>query len=110
MKNLLNKPDIGLLIFRIFIGLSMALVHGFTKLPPNDDLVSGVAAIGFPIPVVFAWMAALSEFVGGLFIASGLFTRYAALFLGFTMSVAAFVVHAKDPFQVKEMALMFLFS
>lgn len=110
MKNLLNKPDLGLLVFRLFIGLSMALAHGFGKLPPNDQLVGGVEGMGFPLPLVFAWGAALSEFLGGLFIAMGLYTRYASAFLGFTMAVAAFIAHANDPFGTKEMALIYLVS
>ena len=73
-------------------------------------LIQGLGSMGFPFPVAFAWAAALGEFLGGLGIAFGLFTRWAAFFMGFTMSVAAFVAHAADPFQKKEMALLFLTS
>lgn len=86
----------------------MAFAHGLGKLPPSEQLIGGVTAMGFPLPIVFAWAAALSEFLGGLLIAAGLFTRYAAFFLGFTMVVAVFKVHAADPFNVKEMALLYL--
>jgi putative oxidoreductase len=110
MTKIFARPDLGLLLFRIFIGLAMGFAHGLGKIPPNDELIGGVAALGFPIPTVFAWLAALSEFFGGLFIAIGLFTRYAASFLGFTMFVAAFLAHAQDPFQNKEMALLYLVS
>lgn len=110
MAKIFYQPDLGLLLFRLFIGITMAFAHGLGKLPPNEQLIGGVAAIGFPAPLVFAWMAALSEFLGGLCLAAGLFTRYAAAFLGFTMAVAAFVVHAQDPFQTKEMALLYLFA
>lgn len=108
VKNFFNQPDLGLLLFRVFIGASMAFAHGLGKIPPPEQLIQGVTGMGFPMPVVFAWAAALSEFAGGILIALGLLTRPAALFLGFTMAVAAFVVHAADPFQVKEMALLFL--
>jgi putative oxidoreductase len=110
MAKIFYQADLGLLLFRLFIGLVMAFAHGLGKLPPNEQLIGGVAALGFPIPVLFAWMAALSEFLGGLLIAAGLFTRHAALFLGFTMFVAAFGAHAQDPFQNKEMALLYLIS
>lgn len=110
MAKIFYQPDLGLLLFRLFIGITMAFAHGMGKLPPNEQLIGGVAAIGFPMPVIFAWMAALSEFLGGLCLAAGLFTRYAAAFLGFTMAVAAFVVHSQDPFQTKEMALLYLFA
>jgi putative oxidoreductase len=49
--------------------------------------------MGFPLPVLFAWAAALSEFAGGIAIALGLFTRWAAVLAAATMLVAAFVRH-----------------
>lgn len=110
MKSLLYNSDLGNLLFRLFVGLSMALAHGLGKIPPSEQFISGVEGLGFPLPVVFAWSAGLAEFVGGLLIASGLFTRWSALFLGFTMAVAAFGRHASDPFNVKEMALLYLFA
>lgn len=108
MKKIFNNPDIGLLLFRLFAGLAMAYAHGLGKVPPPEQLVAGVAAMGFPLPILFAWSAALSELVGGALIAVGLFTRWAAAFLGFTMAVAGFVVHAADPFNVKELAFFYL--
>jgi putative oxidoreductase len=110
LKSFFNQPDFGLLIYRIFIGLSIAFAHGLSKLPPSEQMLQGVESMGFPLPVLFAWAAALSEFVGGLLIAAGLFTRHASVFLGFTMAVAAFKVHADDPFKVKELALLYLVS
>jgi putative oxidoreductase len=93
---------------RIFSGLALALAHGWGKLPVSADFVQFVARMGFPLPVLFAWSAALSEFVGGLLLAAGLCTRPAAFFVAVTMSVAAFIVHADDPFVRKEPALLFL--
>lgn len=110
MKKLIHNPDLGLLIFRLFVGLAMAFSHGLGKLPPSEQLIAGVTAMGFPLPILFAWSASLSEFLGGLLIATGLYTRWASAFLGFTMAVAAFVAHAADPFGKKEMALLYLFS
>lgn len=108
MKKILNQPDLGLLIFRLFLGLAMALAHGLGKLPPPDRMIEGVTAMGFPLPIVFAWAAALAEFVGGILIAVGLFTRYSAFFLGITMAVAGFIVHGADPFGNKELAFFYL--
>ncbi len=108
MKRFFNNADLGLLLFRLFMGLAIAFAHGLGKLPPSEQLISGVESMGFPLPVLFAWAAALSEFLGGVLIASGFFTRYAALFLGFTMGVAAFVQHAADAFKSKELALFYM--
>lgn len=108
MKQWIHSPDLGLLLFRLFVGLAMAFAHGLGKLPPSDQFIGGVGSMGFPVPIVFAWAAALSEFLGGLFIAGGLLTRWAALFLGGTMAIAGFVAHAADPFMRKEMAFLYL--
>lgn len=64
--------------------------------------------MGFPAPVVFAWAAALSEFLGGFSLLLGLFTRPAAIFVACTMFSAAFIRHAGDPFSNKEKALLYL--
>lgn len=102
--------EISMTALRVYVGLAMALAHGLGKVPPSEKLIEGVTAMGFPVPILFAWSAGLSEFLGGLFIAVGLFTRPSALFLGITMAVAAFVAHAADPFQNKELALFYLFA
>lgn len=91
-----KAADIGLLILRL-AGLYMA-VHGWGKVGmltggQADMLIGGVGKLGFPAPVVFAWAATLAEFAGGLLVAVGLFTRYAAAFTAFTMFVASFFQH-----------------
>lgn len=100
--------DFAALILRLFAGLTMAFAHGLGKIPPPEMLVQGLGAMGFPAPEFFAWAAALAEFAGGLLLALGLLTRPAAFFMAFTMAVAAFGAHAADPFQKKEMALLYL--
>lgn len=89
------------------MGLGIAS-HGYEKIFGGhiNRFAEGVAKLGFPIPAVFAWAAA-SEFVGGTLIALGLGTCVAALFVFATMSVAAFIRHAVDPFHVKELALAY---
>ncbi len=73
-------------------------MHGWGKVAAlsvggGSRIIEDVASLGFPAPAVFAWAAALSEFVGGLCIGLGLGTRVAALFAGFTMLVAAVARH-----------------
>jgi putative oxidoreductase len=88
--------DLGLLILRL-TGLYLAIGHGWGKVvglaSGQTRFIEGVASMGFPLPVVFAWAAALSEFAGGILIALGLFTRWAAVSAAATMFVAAFVRH-----------------
>ena len=99
--------DAGLLVLRAGAGLAMALAHGLGKLPPSAGFVEGTADLGFPVPVVFAWLAALAEFGGGLLVAVGLATRPAAALTAFTMATAFFGAHAGDPFGDREMAFVY---
>lgn len=101
--------ELSMTALRVFFGLAMALGHGLSKMPINEKFVGGVAAMGFPYPSLFAWLAALSEFGGGLLIAFGFATRGGALAVAFTMSVAVFLRHAQDPFGMKELAFTYLF-
>ncbi len=100
--------DVGTLIPRAAFGLTMAFAHGLGKLPPSERFLQGLTGMGFPAPELFAWLAGLSEFAGGLFLAIGLFTRPAAFFLAFTMGVAFFIAHGADPFQKKELAFLYM--
>jgi len=102
-----GASDLASLVLRMFTGLALALAHGMGKVPPSERFVNGVGELGFPVPLLFAWAAALAEFAGGLLLAAGLFTRPAALMILMTMLVAAFRRHAADPFADKEKALLF---
>ena len=88
--------DIGLLVLRL-AGLYLALGHGLDKVAGlaggQSRFPEGLAGMGIPAPVLFAWAAALAELAGGLAMTVGLFTRWAAAMAGFTMFVAAFGRH-----------------
>lgn len=86
-----------LLILRM-AGVSLAFAHGWPKVfalvtGQAEPLIRAVAELGFPLPMLFAWAAGLSELAGGLLIAVGMWTRIAASFTAFTMTVAAFLRH-----------------
>jgi putative oxidoreductase len=98
--------DFGLLVFRVFVGLSLALAHGWGKVPPGGEFVKGVTALGFPAEA--AWLTMLTEFFGGLALAAGFATRPAALAMIVNFSVAGFMAHAADPYLRKELPFMFL--
>ena len=104
--------SIGLLLLRVMGGAGIAM-HGYQKLfGGNIDQFAKMAVepLGFPVPLVFAYMAGLAEFLGGIFIAVGLLTRLASIPLLFTMCVAVFMVHVKngDPVARMEPALVYL--
>ena len=89
--------SIGLLILRLGIG-GYLITHGWGKL--QMLLAGGADKFGDPIGIGSTLSLALvttSEFVCALLILLGLATRLAALPVVVSMAVAAFVVHAKDP-------------
>ncbi|MCF7802999.1 MAG: DoxX family protein [Candidatus Marinimicrobia bacterium] len=104
-----HRIDIGLLWLRVLMGLGI-MTHGYRKIFSGnmDGFANGVADLGFPLPELFAWLAALSEFAGGWMLVLGLGTRIAAIFLIGTMFVAAFLQHAGDSFGTREKSLMYL--
>jgi putative oxidoreductase len=107
--------DLGFTILRTAIGLMMAFGHGLAKVPPTEGFVKLVGNLGFPAPAAFAWAAGLSELVGGVLIALGLFTRPASGLLACTMGVAALMQHSADPLfsrtgPSKEMAVLYLLA
>ena len=87
----------GLALLRIGAGLMMAIGSGLPKVPPGEQFVGMVEGLGFPLPLFFAWLAGLAEFVGGLLLAAGILTRPAAAALLVTMLVAVLGAHAGDP-------------
>lgn len=103
----LKGPDLGLLILRLGAALLMITQHGLPKL-----LAYGEKSASFSDPLgltpgISLALAIFAEFFCSLAVALGFYTRLAALPPLFTMGVAAFVVHASDPFKVKEKALLF---
>ncbi len=104
---------VGLLWLRILMGIGISY-HGYGKIFGGANFGEGVKklagftqSMGFPLPYFFAWLAALSEFLGGILIVGGFGTRIGAFFVFVTMTVAAFMAHANDPFKIKELALCY---
>lgn len=99
--------SIGLLILRIGIG-GYLITHGWGKL--QMLLAGGADKFGDPIGLGSTLSLALvtaSEFFCALLIILGLGTRIAAVPVVISMSVAAFVVHAKDPWSMETAANAF---
>jgi len=105
MNNTLLK-DIGLAILRIGAAMMM-LVHGYGKLQMliNGDEFANPIGLG-ATPSLF--LTVVGEFVCPILIIIGLKTRLATIPTIITMAVAAFVVHGADPFQKKELAIIYL--
>lgn len=117
IKSLVNKwcsakccglvADIGHLFLRVSVS-SMMLTHGYGKLMSYSE-----RADSFPDPLgvgsSFSMaLAVFAEFFCALALLIGLGTRFVSIPLMITMIVAAFVMHAGDPFNKRELALMYL--
>lgn len=99
--------DFGLLLLRLVIGGLMAH-HGWDKLA---KVLDGNMAFADPIGIgnyPSLYLTIFAEFVCSLLLVLGLFTRLAVIPIIITMLVAILVVHAADPLQVKELAIIYL--
>jgi putative oxidoreductase len=101
------SQQIGKLALRLLVGGFM-LTHGLPKLQNFEDL-----STVFPDPLgvgssLSLGMIVFAEVVCSILLILGLFTRLASIPLIIGMAVAAFLIHANDPFNVKEMALLYM--
>ena len=102
--------DLALLIARVGVSASM-LTHGLPKLM----MLFGEGPIQFPGvmgmgPELSLFLAVFAEVICAIFVLVGLGTRLASIPLIVTMVIAVFMIHAADPFAVKEMGLLYLFA
>lgn len=102
------SADCAVLILRVGISCLM-LTHGYAKL---TNFLGGDRAFADPIGIgeeLSYVLTICAEFGCSILIILGLGTRAALIPLIITMVVVATIVHAKDPFDMKEHALLFLF-
>ena len=102
------NTDLGLLILRAFVGMTMMVSHGWGKmtrlLEGNTDFAD-VFGMGEAPSLV---LAVFAEVICSALLTLGLFTRWALIPLMITMLVAVFYIHANDPFSKQEFGLLFL--
>ena len=89
----------GITLLRLAIG-GIFVAHGSQKLfiYGRSGVTGAMAHMGIPFPAISAVLATLTEFVGGIALLLGLFTRLAALPVAFAMFVALAKVHFKGGF------------
>jgi putative oxidoreductase len=101
--------DIGLLVIRVGFSCTM-IPHGWMKYQNFDKLSTAFLdpfGIGMKASLILAIFA---EVVCSVLVILGLATRLALTQLIGTMVVAFFIVHANDPMQKKELALVYLMA
>ncbi len=104
------NTDLASLILRLTFGISMLAFHGYSKLLRWDE-ISLKFAEPFGIPAYWsAGLTIFAEFFCCIFIVLGLFTRFATIPIIICMAVAAFKIHAGDPWEDKEGSLGYMMA
>ena len=101
------NTDLAALLLRLIFG-GLFVRYGYNKviaydqiLPMFQDLIGIGSKLSFNL-LIFA------EFFCGFLVLIGFFTRLAVIPIFIAMAVAFFIAHAKDPFDVKALAFVFL--
>jgi putative oxidoreductase len=99
---------LGLLMMRVAAGGMLLFGHGWAKLIGFAERSATFPdPLGIGSPAVSLGLAVFAEVACAAAVVVGLATRLAAIPVVFTMLVAAFVVHAGDPWSRKELALLY---
>lgn len=102
------SPDLALLALRLWLGASMLLLHGWSKLIGWEKMSPGFSD---PLKVgneTSLALAIFAEVACSILLILGWFTRSAALILAITMSVAFFLQHKMSFKGSGELAFIYL--
>ena len=103
-----SSVDLGLLVARLGVGLTMLFGHGLVKVS-NYAMLSDrfVSFMGLG-PALSLNLAILAEVGGSLLVIFGLFSRIGSFLVMCTMVGALVMVHSADPFAKQELPLVYL--
>jgi len=96
MKRLSRYRDVGVLVIRLAFGFQLVRVSYTNALFPAENIpnfVSYLISLGVPFPTVGAYLSSYTEFIGGILLILGLFTRWTAVLLIINFSVAFGLAH-----------------
>lgn len=82
-------------LIRIVVGL-VFIVHGWDKIQNMEGVIGFFGSLG--LASAFAYLVAWTEFLGGLAVLLGLFSKYAAYLLAVVMVGAIYLVKFKTGF------------
>ena len=94
-----QRLALGLTILRIVVGI-VFIAHGAQKLFVFGigGVTAGFAQMHIPLPMIAAPVVAIVEFVGGIALVVGFFTRIAAILIAIDMVGAILFVHGRNGF------------
>jgi len=100
--------DLGLLLLRLYAGITMLWQHGWPKLEGFSEKMD---TFGDPIGLgsaVSLGLITFAETVCAALVAAGLWTRISTIPLIIGMAVAAFMSHGDEPFKKQELPVFYL--
>lgn len=101
------NADAAALLLRLIFG-GMFIYFGYGKIEHYNEYIKGMGdPIGLGKNLSYN-LVIFAEFACGILIVLGVLTRIAVIPVFITMIVAYFIVHAKDPFMVKQSAFIYL--
>lgn len=86
-----SKHMLGHTLLRVTIGL-MLLIAGIKKFQGPEGVTGMLTGLGFPAPVVFAWILILSEVIFGALVLVGYKVRYTTWPLAIILAIAVLTV------------------
>ena len=112
LRTILSKPflaDAGLLILRVFTGV-LLIHHGYEKLANIENFADAfVRPLHLPFPITLSYIAAFSEIGGSWLLITGLLTRFGALAIFGTISVAIYHAIVTAGFNIYLLELLGLY-
>ena len=93
LRSFATKPflsDFGILILRVITG-TLLIHHGYEKLANIENFADAfVRPLHLPFPILLSYVAAFSEVIGSWLLITGFLTRFGALAIMGTISVAIY--------------------
>ena len=112
LRSVLTRPfltDAGLLILRVFTGV-LLIHHGYEKLANIENFAAAfVRPLHLPFPITLSYLAAFSDIVGSWLLITGLLTRFGALAIAGTISVAIYHAIVVNGFNIYLLELLGLY-
>ncbi len=102
-----NMEAAGLLALRIAVAI-VFISGGWAKLQMIDQVGTMFGNMGIPLAGAMAWFVALVEFLGGIAILLGVYTKEVAKLLAIIMVVAIALAHRSGPLQAAIPAIAML--
>lgn len=100
--------NVGLLVLRVSTGLLLALGHGWDKLTNFSEMSTQfIDPFGFGMAASLV-LTVFAEFFCSIAVALGVLARLATLPLIIMFLTIVLIIHADDPWEKKEFALLYL--